>query len=898
MNRHDRLAVKLQSMQENTLTNKFLIPLFKCLGHYEKYDFNGGADEGGKDIIFLGKDEIGDTIVDVVQVKRYRLTAKAGDSKGFQEIVRQLTQAVSKQVPGGDGASHFPRRIYLVTPYPISTRALQSAFESYQAIKYRVTIIDGDKLAELMIQHMKDEVAQLLGKAFGPKAAFGELNNKLLTSALQYNQPLDLAEVYTDIDFLLGRISTKIFFSTKFNAATVKARFEGDHWIQFKRAAHLCRESLGIEILAKTPEDIEKDLDVRLKKHGAELAQREREARALALKKEAASDNFNLKRDDLKKRDPHLGQLHKDLQGLYRTLSAFDDARPSSLYRRRSTESRERLEIRNKIKRAASRIKKIEKPIEPFQKQLDRAIAALELRRNELADFKKNTPDAEAYNVEIDGTRLAARLREESAWVREKINIFKKMRPSKSELKGFLRRCEDLFEATDALLEIRPISSSVGVSAEQLARDKKSLTRLPLSARHIFDTGLNFALLGEAGAGKTTTLVMAAKRRAEAASDGQSVFFVPLVNLLLSWDKKTEGGSQLIQTSEELESALAHYFIERGASLSPVEIKNHLLTSGGTLFLDGIDEVIKLAPTICNAIREFSNRYSKVQIIVSSRMSGEYLKDIPFLGVTLLPFTQPQLRRFIELSLGSNPIHAEKAKEIVAHLKRHPALARVVRSPLLATILCVLAKKNVPLPDSEIRLYQERMRLLLGHYDRFKGIVRINTPADLLDKVARKIAFYLNCNQSRYAKREDLYAAAHSGLPRELSATSAKLAVDELIDPCNILQVMTGSGDFGFGHLSFQEYFAACELHNNPSIEITGIITQPNWRGALILLAQLSESLDWLMDRVTQALIVEEAIDNLQAMIAAGPRKERDHHRAILKQYETNPVNDFTHEDD
>lgn len=88
-------------------------------------------------------------------------------------------------------------------------------------------------------------------------------------------------------------------------------------------------------------------------------------------------------------------------------------------------------------------------------------------------------------------------------------------------------------------------------------------------------------------------------------------------------------------------------------------------------------------------------------------------------------------------------------------------------------------------------------------------------------------------------------------------------------------------------------------MQNNPAIDILGILPQSNWRAALILLAQMNESLEWLVERATNALVVEEVLENLSAMVNAGPEKERASLRGILKQYKTDPIeSDFSRDDD
>jgi len=97
-----KLLSRLQEIPEQELTSNLLIPLFHAL-RYERVDYHGGQNEGGKDIICWGKDEFDDIELAVAQVKKYKPTARAADKKSFGGIVTQLQQAAEKKVPHLDG---------------------------------------------------------------------------------------------------------------------------------------------------------------------------------------------------------------------------------------------------------------------------------------------------------------------------------------------------------------------------------------------------------------------------------------------------------------------------------------------------------------------------------------------------------------------------------------------------------------------------------------------------------------------------------------------------------------------------------------------------------------------------------------------------------------------------
>ncbi len=65
----------LLKFDERDLTIKILIPLFKAMG-YDKVDYHHGPYEGGKDLICWKKNELQLLTLTVVQIKKYKLSAK------------------------------------------------------------------------------------------------------------------------------------------------------------------------------------------------------------------------------------------------------------------------------------------------------------------------------------------------------------------------------------------------------------------------------------------------------------------------------------------------------------------------------------------------------------------------------------------------------------------------------------------------------------------------------------------------------------------------------------------------------------------------------------------------------------------------------------------------------
>ncbi len=331
-----------------------------------------------------------------------------------------------------------------------------------------------------------------------------------------------------------------------------------------------------------------------------------------------------------------------------------------------------------------------------------------------------------------------------------------------------------------------------------------------------------------------------------------------------------------------LELGLVSFLARMNVNMPVSVLRDEFARRRTTVLLDGVDEAIKIARWICFSVADFARRNPDVQVVISSRVSGAYIDEIPFVGVTLLPLNETQRDQFVDSWFGD--VKSSSAAQIKSHLKARSELDQIARNPLLLTVLCVLEDAGVPLPDSELRLYEDRMRLLLGHYD-YKQIRRFSCSRHDLEVAARKLAFYLHSRGARSANVEGLVTALlHSSL--DLKESYLRQIVGELVDPGNVLVPMNEDGSLGFGHLRYQEYLCAVELSQNRSADVVPLLAQSWWRDALIIFARLSSDLEWLVRSLARARgIGEAAWSTVIAMIEAGPAGKRTHLANLARQF-------------
>jgi len=876
-----RLLNKFQSMSEDEFTKIVVVPLLMRLD-YRFVDYHGGQYEIGKDVICWKESDFGDKELTVVQVKKTKVAAAASVKNNFSEIITQLHQAVDEAVPSIFGVSQIPNQILFVTPYPISTRALEMAINGYQRLVSRgVKVLDGNRIAALVEKHLPRLTDDICGTGLmALENISGNVSNADLLSALNYTKDKRIADFYCDLDFGVGKVTTKFFFSLQFDPVSHAEKIAASKWAEFSKTIRATEVILDGCFISPTLDEIENKfrLDSDKWRSKSNIATIERIAR---LTIEAEETLIGLASD-----------MSQMIGEALEARSEIDLISALAVARHRTDESQRKILVLKGLQAKSSRFlaravewKRISINLE--DEHLD-SLLLLQVDVGELLDdlrddgsnlnhsseiqlslmfknFKHLTKtidelrkqyekkiDEPFYELDIDGARLANLIEVQKSWLDQTLKQVSSGSASKFEVREFFVRCQSLFEKIGNLLENKLILEAIGIDSTQ-----KFITvgaeRITMPIRDVFNTGINCAVFGEAGAGKSTTLRMYSEQATlDAADDTVITLFLPLNRILGGVSKAFEFGQ--INSLKKLEQGLADYFSSSGKLISIKELIEFLHSKRRVIFVfDGLDEVIKTCPWIIDAINELEITYSNSQIILSSRSSGSYIDKVRYLSLTLLPFSDEQVLNFIH---GWFSVDTAKAQLVEQHLCSTPSLMTIVRSPLLATILCVLADNGVPLPNGEIGMYSERMRLLLGHYDIHKKTKRTSSPNIILELVSRKLAFYLHSKNVRSSPHHVLEGAAVK-ISRDqnwgYSEDQVALAVSELIDPCNILVPMTDDGQFGFDHLRYQEFLAANEIIQNRGISLVPLLASPWWRSVFVIFARMTDNIHHIFSEILES---------------------------------------------
>lgn len=315
--------------------------------------------------------------------------------------------------------------------------------------------------------------------------------------------------------------------------------------------------------------------------------------------------------------------------------------------------------------------------------------------------------------------------------------------------------------------------------------------------------------------------------------------------------------------SDELRAATLGEYVE-------VQQKE-LLSQGGLLLLDGLDEVPEAdqrRAQIKQAVEDFAATFRKCRVLVTSRTYAYQKQDWRLNGfevAVLAPFTEAQIRAFAEHWYAHiaplRNLSAEAAQGGAALLQRaifnSARLRELAERPLLLTLMASLhAWRGGSLPEKREELYADAVDLLLDQWERPKTVRDahgreqrqpslaewLKADRDQVRSLLNELAYRAHATQpaQQTGTADLLESELVAGLLR-LRRPDAKVDVAELVDYLSQragLLLPRGTGIYTFPHRTFQEYLAACYLtdHDYPD-QIAGLARADlnRWREVALL---------------------------------------------------------------
>lgn len=277
-------------------------------------------------------------------------------------------------------------------------------------------------------------------------------------------------------------------------------------------------------------------------------------------------------------------------------------------------------------------------------------------------------------------------------------------------------------------------------------------------------------------------------------------------------------------------------------------LKNHKLSLPGDFFeaylaggkalvlLDGMDEVADpaLRARVARLVEAFTLAYPKCRFVVTSRVvgySGAARLGADYVTTTVRDFSLEDVEQFLKhwhrlVAVGqmgpgedAETYAAGQTAQLLGAIQSNERVRDLAINPLMLTVIALVHRDRVKLPDRRAELYAEAVDVLLGKWDEARGVdeIRIlaDRPFDAGDRrlLLQSIALHMHEREKKEleaAELRDLLMAAFKGMTADEPA--ARRAVDKfltVVEERTGLLAARGEGVYAFSHLTFQEYLAA-----------------------------------------------------------------------------------------
>ena len=386
---------------------------------------------------------------------------------------------------------------------------------------------------------------------------------------------------------------------------------------------------------------------------------------------------------------------------------------------------------------------------------------------------------------------------------------------------------------------------------------------LELLAKH---DGL--VILGDPGAGKTTflkyvTLCLALGEDAAVGVAGTLGTRLPILVPLSAY------ATALAEGDVALDDFLSDYYRKQGVQLPLAALVQTALASGqALLMLDGLDEVqaLEQRTLVVERVEQFFayHRQQGNKFLLTSRIVG-YREVRPVVDglaeCTLVDFDEDDIADFVDkwshaleravkgdTAVAQQEAETEKA-ELLFAVAHNRGVRQLASNPLLLTILALMKRQGVALPERRVQLYDRYIETLLRHWNLARGLDRrTRRDLDVVEtlRVLAPLALWMHETSPGVGlvKREEMRRQLEQ-IYRDRGEAAPEQAARQLLQDARdhaSLLLERGAGQYGFIHLTFQEYLAAVAIGQLGQSDVTPIVQRlaahvddPTWHEVTLL---------------------------------------------------------------
>ncbi|HZI10718.1 MAG TPA: NACHT domain-containing protein, partial [Myxococcus sp.] len=387
----------------------------------------------------------------------------------------------------------------------------------------------------------------------------------------------------------------------------------------------------------------------------------------------------------------------------------------------------------------------------------------------------------------------------------------------------------------------------------------------PLAGRELPDAGMIWdflrpiqlkgatalSIIGPPGSGKTTLLQHVALTF---ATNRQRRFKLPaLVPIILFLRDHVDS---LSQEAPPPLASLADALARRACGQTPPSgwFEKMLRSGRAIVLLDGLDEVAKADQRVrvSQWVERQISLYPRCPFVLTARPEGYRSAPLQRTHVLeVLPFGPEQVRKFIhnwylatevvkhggKLDGGVRQASEQRAQDLILKLRGHHSFSGLTRNPLLLTMIAMVHNYRGALPGRRVELYAEICDVLLGHWQKAKGVEAPLTAAQI--RVAlQPLAAQMMVGKTREIRTNEALNTLLPALEKVgVSGDAAQVFLQDVQARSGLI-LEREQGLWAFAHLTFQEYLAATHFHEKGwPLDLPSIVDDSWWHECLRLYA-------------------------------------------------------------
>jgi len=176
-------------------------------------------------------------------------------------------------------------------------------------------------------------------------------------------------------------------------------------------------------------------------------------------------------------------------------------------------------------------------------------------------------------------------------------------------------------------------------------------------------------------------------------------------------------------------------------SMTEILLEKILKENKNIIFFDGLDEIFKIEDKIDikNDIENFHNSFSLSKSVTSSRIIGyeeAKLNEEDFFEVNIKNFNDKQIDQYLHNWYEKEEELSERrTNEINGFIeKRNEIDNELISNPLLLSLIVIIYRNTLALPESKLEIYQSCTKTLVEKWDASKKDLEINLDPEINKK--------------------------------------------------------------------------------------------------------------------------------------------------------------------